>query len=85
MADKKMIEKAGACEMQSVFLPRISGEENTVFVGLNGRSWQIPRGKKVDVPVYVARVLEEAEHNARTASAYAQACQKDMAVVHKAE
>ena len=81
----KNIEKPAVTETETVFIPKVSGEEPSIFVGLNGRSWQIPRGKKVDVPVYVARVLEEAEHNARTASAYAQACQKDMAVVHKAE
>lgn len=83
MAEKNVTAKA-VQETRSVFLPRISGEENTVFVGLNGRSWQIPRGRKVEVPAYVACVLEESERNARAASAYAQACQKDMAVVHGA-
>lgn len=84
MAEKKLIKPIRAAT-EAVFLPRISGEENTVFVGLNGRSWQIPRGQKVEVPAPVARLLEESERNARAASAYAQACQKDMAVVHKAE
>ena len=85
MADKKLIEKTSSVETKSVFLPRISGEEDTVFVGLNGRSWQIPRGKKVEVPVPVADVLDEAERNARIAGAYAQERQKEMAVVHTAE
>ena len=81
MSEKNMTGVA----RESVFLPRISGEENTVFVSLNGKSWQIPRGKKVEVPVAVARILEESERNARIAGAYAQACQKDMTVVHMAE
>ena len=81
MADRKMIEAPAQVAMESVFLPRISGEENTVFVGVNGRAWQIPRGKKVEVPACVARVLDEAETNARIASAYAQAKQRDMEVV----
>ena len=85
MADKRMIEKTASAEMRNVFLPRISGEEDTVFVGLNGRSWQIPRGKRVEVPAAVAAVLDEAERNARIAGAYAQARQREMAVVHAAE
>jgi len=75
MAEKKTVAKIQQ-ETETVFLPRISGEENTVFVGLNGRSWQIPRGKKVEVPACVARVLDESERNARIASAYAKSCQQ---------
>lgn len=78
MNDNIMIESPVSAETECVFLPRVSGEENTVFVGLNGRSWQIPRGKKVEVPACVARVLDEAENNARIAGAYAQARQRDM-------
>ena len=84
MAEKKTNAKIQQ-ETETVFLPRISGEENTVFVGVNGRSWQIPRGQKVEVPARVARVLDEADRNARIASAYAKSCQQDMAVVHKPE
>ena len=63
-------------ETETVFLPRVSGEESTVFVALNGRAWQIPRGKKVEVPAVVARVLDEAEHNARIANEFAKTCQQ---------
>lgn len=57
--------------MKSVFLPRISGEEDTVFVALNGKAWQVPRGKKVSLPLALAQILEESEHNAQIARDYA--------------
>ena len=46
-------------EMVPVHLPKIPGEHTTVFVGINGRSWQIPRGKTVEVPKPVADMLKE--------------------------
>ncbi|MBE5774327.1 MAG: hypothetical protein E7337_10385 [Clostridiales bacterium] len=85
MSDKKMIQKVASENTETVFIPRVSGEEDTVFVGLNGRSWQIPRGKKVEVPAPVAKILAESEHNARIAGEYAKARQKEMAVIHGAE
>ncbi|MBR6951303.1 MAG: hypothetical protein IKH56_06200 [Oscillospiraceae bacterium] len=39
-------------------LPRArAGEEDTVFVGVNGRAWRIRRGVTVEVPRSVAEVL----------------------------
>jgi hypothetical protein len=37
---------------------RESSEPNPVFVGVNGRGYQIRRGKEVDVPPEVAHVLD---------------------------
>lgn len=44
-------------EMVSVFIPKISGEDQMFFVGLNGRNWIIPRGKTVEVPKSVANIV----------------------------
>ena len=39
-------------------LPRArAGEEDTVFVGVNGKAWRIRRGVTVEVPRSVAEVL----------------------------
>ena len=45
--------------MVSIFLPRgRKNEENFVIVSVNGRSWKIMKGVQVQVPDYVAEVLE---------------------------
>lgn len=36
-------------------------DDNTVTVGLNGKLWQIQRGKTVQVPKAVVEILEHAE------------------------
>ena len=49
-------------ETVSVTLPRATGkEENFVFVGFNGRGYNILRGEPVSVPRPVAEILDEAE------------------------
>lgn len=53
MAESKTAEK-----MESVFLPRASEtEQQFEFVGVNGKFYQVPRGKAVEVPAEVAEVL----------------------------
>lgn len=69
----------------SVMLPKISGEDQTVFVGHNGKSWMIPRGKRVEVPDYVADIIFEAERNANAADDYSDAKRKDMEKIHGVE
>ena len=59
-------------EMVDIFIPIVSGEDNTVFVGLNGKAWQIPRGKKVQVPKPVADIYERAQRNATKQHMYKQ-------------
>ena len=49
-------------ETVTVTLPRATGkEENFVFVGFNGRGYNILRGEPVSVPRPVAEILDEAE------------------------
>lgn len=45
-------------ELVTVFVDKESGEPPMLFVGINGKNWQIPRGKSVQVPKSVARMVE---------------------------
>lgn len=55
----------------SVTIPRgRKQEENFVIVSVNGRSWKIMKGVQVQVPDYVAEVLENARMMADTARRY---------------
>ena len=45
-------------------------EENFVIVSVNGRSWKIMKGVEVEVPAYVAEVLENSRMMADTARRY---------------
>lgn len=42
-------------------LPLTRNEKEDVFVGVNGNTWLIARGKEVEVPWFVAKVLERQE------------------------
>ena len=58
-------------KMVSVTIPRgRKQEENFVIVSVNGRSWKIMKGVQVQVPDYVAEVLENARMMADTARRY---------------
>lgn len=70
--------------MVSVYVPKISGEDPTLFVGLNGKSWSIPRGKRVEVPADVARIVEESERNAQIADEFSDVKRKEMDIIHGA-
>lgn len=49
-------------EMIEVRLPKApKTEQNFQFVGVNGRTFQVPRGKTVKVPKPVAEVLANSE------------------------
>ena len=58
-------------QMVSVTIPRgRKQEENFVIVSVNGRSWKIMKGVQVQVPGYVAEVLENSRMMAETARRY---------------
>ena len=60
-----------AQRMVSVTIPRgRKQEENFVIVSVNGRSWKIMKGVQVQVPDYVAEVLENARMMADEARRY---------------
>lgn len=54
-----------------ILLPRgRKNEENFIIVSVNGRSWKIMKGVEVEVPDFVAEVLENAGMMAETARRY---------------
>ena len=58
-------------QMVSVTIPRgRKQEENFVIVSVNGRSWKIMKGVQVQVPGYVAEVLENSRMMAEAARRY---------------
>ena len=57
--------------MVSVCIPRgRKQEENFIVVSVNGRSWKIMKGVTVEVPDYVAAVLDNARAMAEEARRY---------------
>ena len=64
MEKKKKTQEATT----SIFLPKgRKNEENFVIVTVNGRSFKIMKGVEVEVPLFVAEVLENADMMAETA------------------
>ena len=56
---------------KEILLPRgRKNEENFVIVSVNGRSWKIMKGVEVQVPDFVAEVLENAQMMADDARRY---------------
>ena len=67
--------------METVFIPKIPGEETTVFVGINGKSWTIPRGKSCEVPKPVADMLRERQRRQDAADEFSAAEQAKAKVI----
>lgn len=67
--------------MESFYAPKISGEDSHIFVGLNGKSWLIPRGKTVQIPKPVADILRQQQDYQQIASEYAETAHKMMDVI----
>ena len=70
--------------MEEIYLHKIPGEANTKFVGLNGKGWNIPRGKKVMVPKPIADILNNSEASLEAAEAFADAEKEKMKIVYGA-
>lgn len=52
------LARKGQAPKVSLRLPRArGGQEDTVFIGVNGKAWRIRRGVTVEVPAAVAEVL----------------------------
>ena len=66
-----MAKKKDSVKMVKVLIPRgRKNEENFVIVAVNGHSFKIMKGVEVEVPDYVAEVLENAEMMAEEARRY---------------
>ncbi|MCQ2418792.1 MAG: hypothetical protein MJ085_03295 [Clostridia bacterium] len=58
-------------ELVEVYLPKATGrEENFVFVGLNGKGYQIKRGETVKVPRPVYDILAASERASEKQEAF---------------
>lgn len=85
VSEKAISEKTSpvnsAEEMVEVYLPKVPGEANEKYVGLNGKAWQIPRGKKTKVPMAVAEILQLAQEAEDAAEKFSDEEQKKMAII----
>jgi len=69
---EEAVETVKVPETVMIRLPRASyGEEETVFVGVNGKGYRIQRGVDVEVPRSVAEVLRNSEEAKDAALRYA--------------
>lgn len=59
-------------EKETVFIPEVSGEDPCIYVGLNGKGYMIPRGKRTVVPKPVADILYASEAFKRSAKKYSE-------------
>ena len=56
--------------METVFIPKASGEDPHQFVSLNGRTWLIPKNKQVEVPRPVAAIIRNSQQARDTAEEF---------------
>jgi len=72
MAETKKTAENKAVKEKTVHirLPLTKKEKDDVFVGINGRRFQIQRGKDVEVPVSVYEVLQHQEEMLNIAMEY---------------
>ena len=59
--------------MEEIYLHKLPGEGPTKFVGLNGKAWSIPRGKKWKVPKPIAGILKDSDAALEEAEAFSDA------------
>ena len=60
-------------EMETVYVPKIPGEDASLFVSLNGYTCLIPRGKHTEVPKPIAAIIHRSEKAREEAEAFAEA------------
>lgn len=65
-------------EMVMIRLPLDKHHKKDLFVGVNGRTWQIQRGVNVMVPLCVKEVIENSEAMQNEALAYEEAMQAEL-------
>ena len=75
--EKSIKDKDPMMEMERIFVPRIPGEDKSLFVGLNGKGWNIPRDEYVEVPKPVADIVLASQRNARIAREYSESKQRE--------
>jgi hypothetical protein len=74
----KEVKTESAEKMVTVFIPREKGSnEASMFVSVNSRTFYVPIGKNVEVPVCVANVIKTSQEAADEAYRNSQALAKD--------
>lgn len=68
-------------EMVTVYVPKSSGEEPTLFVALNSRTWLLPRGKQSEVPKPVAEIIWQMEKAQAEAEEHAEREKEKMNII----
>ena len=69
-------KQAAKEEMVRIKLPRLTKNDEDVFVSVNERTWLIKRGVEVEVPACVAEVLRHKEEMEQEAYAFDSEVQK---------
>lgn len=67
MAETKKTETK---KTETVYIPYVRNEETHLFVGVNGRTYQIERGEYVEVPACVAEIIRHSETEIRNADEF---------------
>lgn len=75
--------KTEAPKTVSVYVPKVAGEAPILWVALNGKSWSVPRGKRVEVPVDVAAIIHRRERNMQIADEYAEEKRNELEAMIK--
>lgn len=68
-----MSAKMNKAAEENIYLPKVPGESETLWVARNGHSWNIPCGRSVSVPAAVAKILRERDARAEAAKAFERA------------
>ena len=58
--EKKAVETKTE-EMVKIRLPRVRGESDTMYWSINERDWLIKRGEEVEVPKFLADLIDRQE------------------------
>lgn len=72
MAEKK------TPKMVKIRLPLTRTEKNDEYVAVNGKSYLIKRGETVEVPDYVAEVLQHSEEMLSVSMAYEEKAKENL-------
>lgn len=68
-----MATETKTTKMVKIKIPKTRDNSDDVYVAVNGRSFLIKRGEYVEVPEYVAEVLQHQEEMLAAAMAYEEA------------
>ncbi len=77
MAENAEVKKPGVRKVKIRLFKDNDKYKAPVFVSVNGESYLIQRGVEVEVPVYVAEVIDNSAHQDAAALAYMEILQKD--------